>query len=156
MNYFQGATINNLVINGNMNKKGTEYYQHENGSRTGQEKWAEAEEPTVQDEVLTNKSHRGRPGGKESLRSLFADEALADERLQLMDCLIRGQKGKRAALVVTCAAEAGWLTDLPSYEQVCDAFGNIGSRSNYYERLQKHFTNGEKQLIYQKMGVSEG
>jgi len=27
VNYFQGATINNLVINGNMNKKGTEYYQ---------------------------------------------------------------------------------------------------------------------------------
>jgi hypothetical protein len=26
VNYFQGATINNLVINGNMNRKGTEYY----------------------------------------------------------------------------------------------------------------------------------
>jgi len=27
VNYFQGATINNLIINGNMNKSGTDYYQ---------------------------------------------------------------------------------------------------------------------------------
>ena len=27
VNYFNGATIHNLVINGNMNKNGTEYYQ---------------------------------------------------------------------------------------------------------------------------------
>jgi hypothetical protein len=27
VNYFQGATINNLIINGNMNKYGTEHYQ---------------------------------------------------------------------------------------------------------------------------------
>ena len=28
-NYFQGATIHNLVINGNMNKNGNDYYQEE-------------------------------------------------------------------------------------------------------------------------------
>ena len=33
-NYFQGATINNLVINGNMTKNGTEHYPHE-GKKEG-------------------------------------------------------------------------------------------------------------------------
>lgn len=35
INYFQGATIHNLVINGNMTKQGQEYYNEEGGRKTG-------------------------------------------------------------------------------------------------------------------------
>jgi len=93
----------------------------------------------------------GRPGGRGDIRDLFADAARAEEQLTLMANLIRGHKGKRAALVVTCAAEAGWLTDLPSYEQLCSAFGDIGARSNFYRQMATRFTPAEKQLIMQQM-----
>lgn len=35
-NYFQGATINNLVINGTMHRNGTEYYQGKSSEKKGQ------------------------------------------------------------------------------------------------------------------------
>lgn len=35
INYFQGATIHNLVINGNMTKQGQEYYNEEKHKVTG-------------------------------------------------------------------------------------------------------------------------
>lgn len=94
---------------------------------------------------------KGRPTGKEDIRDIFAEADRAEEHLQMMANLIRGHKGKRVALVVTCAAEAGWLTDMPSYEQLCTAFGDIGARSNFYRQMQTQFTLEEKQLILQQM-----
>lgn len=108
----------------------------------------------VTDSPVTTKevpSRRGRLCGKDDIRTLFVDKELANKRLQLMGSLIRGQKGKRAALVITCAAEVGWLIDIPSYEQACEAFGYIGVRSNYYQQLRSNFTLKEKELILQKM-----
>ncbi len=45
-NYFQGATINNLVINGNMNKSGTDHISNNGRQEEAQDKKADREMPS--------------------------------------------------------------------------------------------------------------
>ena len=55
-NYFQGATIHNIVINGNMSKSGNEYYQKENTTTNGH---TYTDEQIAQ--ALTNIVGKGKP-----------------------------------------------------------------------------------------------
>ena len=93
---------------------------------------------------------KGRPRVDELIR-LFADPEMALSQMELMKKLIRGKKGKRAALVVTCFWEEGWLIEKPTYEQITMLCGDIGNRSGYYNQLGKVFPKSEKDVIKQQM-----
>ena len=63
-----------------------------------------------------------------------------------MQKLLQGQKGKMAALIVLCAMDKdlNLFSVRPTYEQMKDEFGDIGSRNGYYHYLKVNFTDDEK------------
>ena len=48
----------------------------------------------------------------------------------LLNKLMEGRKGKKAALAIYCAAKQGLITET-DYNSVADRFGDIGSSSSY-------------------------
>ena len=71
-----------------------------------------------------------------ALRGIMSDATLADERIGKLDRLIRGQKGKRVALVVSCAMELGWFVEQPSFNALIAEFGNLGNISGYNRQIK--------------------
>ena len=70
---------------------------------------------------------RGRP--TETLK----DKMVNDEdgsKLQKIHVLMKGKKGKDAVLVLLACVLKGWM-DRPTYTQVKDEFGDIGSKTGY-------------------------
>lgn len=80
------------------------------------------------------------------LRTLFTKEEYADKMIPCMQKLLQGQKGKMAALIVLCAMheDLNLFSVRPTYEQMKDEFGDIGSRNGYYHYLKVNFTPDEK------------
>lgn len=75
----------------------------------------------------TRRRGRGRP--KESLK----DKMVNDEdgsKLQKIHTIMQGKKGKDAVLVLLACVLKGWM-DRPTYKQVKDEFGDIGSKSGF-------------------------
>lgn len=83
------------------------------------------------------------------VRSLLLSAENAEVQMQRLDKLIRGQKGKRVALVVKCALELGWLVERPSFAALEEAFGELGSKSGFNRMMQSsdYFTKEEKELL---------
>ena len=158
-NYFGGATIHNLVVNGNIIKNncpeyngtehhgpeynGTEHYSDERGAATA--------DGYTDEQVAQARQHdlgRGRPRYK-SLRQLVAEGLDADEVAERLRPLIQGQKGKRVALVMTCACEAGLLIEPPTFNALTDEFDDLGSKAGYNKQMtmSMNFTTTEKAPI---------
>lgn len=91
---------------------------------------------------------RGRPRYK-SLRQLVAEGLDADEVAERLRPLIQGQKGKRVALVMTCACEAGLFIEQPTFNALTDEFGDLGNRAGYNKQMtmSMNFTTTEKAPI---------
>lgn len=73
------------------------------------------------------KRKRGRP--TETLK----DKMVNDEdgsKLQTIHTIMQGKKGKDAVLVLLACVLKGWM-DRPTYKQVVDEFGYIGSKTGY-------------------------
>ena len=76
----------------------------------------------------------GLKSDMESLRSR-AGERLPEGESEgasspLLNKLMEGRMGKKAALAIYCAAKQGLITET-DYSSVADRFGDIGSRSGY-------------------------
>ncbi len=73
-----------------------------------------------------------------------------DEKLRKIHSLIDGKIGKDAALIISCCIMKGWITK-PTFPQVQEEFGNIGSKQGYNSYLfesiigaeNNHFTESE-------------
>ena len=64
---------------------------------------------------------------------------LQKETTDKLHALIDGKQGKQVALAIYCAAQLGLITQT-DYRAVCEEFGDIGSRQNYY----KYFSNPQR------------
>lgn len=83
---------------------------------------------------------KGRP--KETLKDKMIDDANG-EKLQKMHSKMNGKKGKDATLIVLACIKNGWLTR-PTYTQVKNEFGDIGSKTGYNRYLNENmFTDKE-------------
>lgn len=76
----------------------------------------------------------GRPSRK-LFKDLLVGE-LADEHWQALKLLIKGHKGKDVAFLIRAAKHLKWLSELPSYESVKEAFGEIGAKSGYNKYMK--------------------
>lgn len=65
------------------------------------------------------------------------------DMLRALHRRIDGHRGKEVALVFVAAHHDGLLRRLPTYAEACREFGDIGSRSNFYVQLNKHYTQEE-------------
>lgn len=76
----------------------------------------------------------GRPSRK-LFKDLLVGE-LAEEHWQALKHLIKGHKGKDVAFLIRAAKHLKWLSELPSYESVKEAFGEIGAKSGYNKYMK--------------------
>lgn len=83
----------------------------------------------------------------------FEDIMKAEDREQRLQCLRRcmtGLKGKQAAFIIQAAWQLGWFTEFPTFENIRDAFGNVGARSNFKKYLVLKMT-AEEQNLYKEL-----
>ena len=96
-NYFQGATIHNLVINGNMNKNGNDYYQEEHC----QEKHKYNDEQIAQAITAINGVKKTRNWEKLHCQGLTYSEPLPN-RYQNITISIPTYRGVFLSLLLHC------------------------------------------------------
>lgn len=90
------------------------------------------------------KKKRGRQ--VEPFRSVLTgtDKVLKEWRLQRLHKVVDGKKGKEVARLVLAAIESGWISR-PTYTQMKEEFGEIGSKTGYNKYLEpKKYTEAEK------------
>ena len=88
--------------------------------------------------VPKTKKARRKAVGRPS-RKLFKDlliGELAEEHWQALKKLMKGHKGKDVAFLIRAAKHLKWLSELPSYESVKEAFGEIGAKSGYNKYMK--------------------
>ena len=96
--------------------------------------------PEPQQKQTKPTRRKGRP------KSTFKDCMVNDEdgiRLKKIHSVMKGRIGKGAALVMLACIKKGWLIR-PTYAQVKNEFGDIGSSTGYNKYLdEKRFTKDE-------------
>lgn len=86
----------------------------------------------------------------------FEDCLTASDRkghLSRLECCMEGQRGKRAAFIIQTAKRLGWLTEIPAYESIKGAFGDIGARSNFMKYLTMKMTKEEEKDFEQLLST---
>lgn len=114
-----------------------------------QEKQAEPEcqqtpqEPQQESERQEQrKPTRGRGRPKETLKDKLIDDADGN-KLQKIHILMKGKKGKDAALIIMACIKKGWMVK-PTYTQVLNEFGDVGCKTGYNRYLnEQRFTKEE-------------
>ena len=147
VNYFQGATIHNLVINGNMTRRGREYYGSEARAATQPGKDAA---DTAQ-EMKRTANITGRPMADE-LASCFKKEVDAVACIERMRPYIVGEKGKQVVLVLKAAYRLEWFEKMPIFPQLVREYGELGSSSGFGEQMKNgFFSDDEIKLMAEKL-----
>lgn len=101
---------------------------------------AQSLNPEPQQENPKPTRGRGRP--KETFKDKMIDDA-DGSKLQKIHTKIDGKKGKDATLIILACIKKGWLTK-PTYTQVKNEFGDIGSNTGYCQYLNENkFTKEE-------------
>lgn len=70
----------------------------------------------------------------------FKDLLIDDEdgkKLERIHKVLDGSKGKDIPLIILACMKKTWLSRLPTFTQVRDEFGNIGSKSNFNNYLKE-------------------
>lgn len=105
--------------------------------------------PKPQQEKPMKTRGRGRP--KETLKDKMIDDA-GGSKLQKMHTTIDGKKGKDVALIILACIKKGWLSK-PTYTQVKNEFGDIGSSTGYNKYLcEQKFTKEELEGAINSLG----
>ena len=139
VNYFQGATIHNLVINGNMTKRGTEHYHTEETSQSREQEAARAA------------NVMGRPMA-EGLASCFKEGVDASACIERMRPYIVGEKGKQVVLVLKAAYRLEWFEKMPIFPQLVREFGELGNQRGFSEQMKNgFFSDDEVETMMQKL-----
>lgn len=85
---------------------------------------------------------RDKEKPKETLKEKIIDDA-DGSKLQKIHTKMDGKKGKDAALIILACIKKGWMLK-PTYTQVKNEFGDIGSKSGYNKYLnEQRFTKEE-------------
>ena len=85
---------------------------------------------------------RDKEKPKETLKVKIIDDA-DGSKLQKIHTKMVGKKGKDAALIILACIKKGWMLR-PTYTQVNNEFGDIGSKSGYNKYLnEQRFTKEE-------------
>lgn len=94
---------------------------------------------------VRNSRKAGRP--KSTLKDKMIDDADGC-KLERLRKLMEGKKGKDAALIIFAAVKEGWMTK-PSFTQVENEFGDIGSKANFnnYMNADKYWEEEIKGAI---------
>lgn len=97
--------------------------------------------PDANNEKVKKTRGRGRP------KETFKDKLIGDaegEKLQKLHLLIDGRKGKAVSLVILASIKKGWLIEKPTFTQVKDEFGDIGTQQGFANYLDENkFTKEE-------------
>lgn len=96
--------------------------------------------PKPQQERAKPTRGKGRP--KETLKDKMIDDANG-EKLQKLHSKMVGKKGKDFALLMLAGIKKGWLTR-PTYTQVKNEFGDIGSKTGYNKYLNENMFTKEE------------
>jgi hypothetical protein len=140
MNDFQGATIHNLVINGNMAKRGTEHYHT-----------AKTTQRREQEEAKRMTNVMGRPMAEE-LASCFKEGVDAGACIERMRPYIVGEKGKQVVLVLKAAYKLEWFEKMPIFPQLVREYGELGRSSGFNEQMRNgFFSDDEVETMMQKL-----
>lgn len=97
------------------------------------------------DEVQTA-PEQAKPQGRPT--KPFEDSMLNDingERLKIVHTFMDGKKGKDAAAIILACIDIGWMQK-PTYGQVKNEFGDIGSKANYNQYLDKRKFNYQEEI----------
>lgn len=89
-----------------------------------------------------SKPTRGRGRPKETLKDKMIDDA-DGKKLQKIHTKMCGKKGKDAALIILACMKKGWMAK-PTYTQVKDEFGDIGSKAGYNKYLKESMFGKEE------------
>lgn len=81
------------------------------------------------------KPTRGKGRPKETLKNKMIDDA-DGSKLQKIHTKLDGKRGKDVSLIVLACIKKGWLTK-PTYTQVKNEFGDIGSKTGYNKYLSE-------------------
>lgn len=98
---------------------------------------SEQADPEPQREKPKSTRGKGRPKG--SFKDRLVDDA-DGKKLERLHQVMKGKMGKDAALIMMAAMGRGWINK-PTYQEVKDEFGDIGSRqgfSNYFDKEGKY------------------
>ena len=94
----------------------------------------------LQEENSAQTKGRGRP--KKPFKDMMINDTNGG-KLQKIHDIMKGKKGKGAALIILAAVKKGWLQK-PTYPQVADEFGNIGAKQGFTAYLhEEKFTKNE-------------
>lgn len=93
-------------------------------------------EPQPEPQQKQPKPTRGRGRPKETFKDKMIDDANG-EKLQKIHTKLDGKKGKDASLIVLACIKKGWMTR-PTYTQVKNEFGDIGSKTGYNKYLNEN------------------
>jgi len=74
---------------------------------------------------------------EKSIRSFMTQSNDNEARIRVLDSLMRGHKGKRAALAIACAMELGWFADKPTFTSVVESFGVVGNKDAYNRQMRR-------------------
>lgn len=88
------------------------------------------------------KPTRGKGRPKETLKTKMIDDANGG-KLQKMHSVMKDKKGKDADVILLAAIKKGWLMK-PTYTQVINEFGDIGSRTGYNKYLNEQMFTEEE------------
>lgn len=109
-------------------------------ANNGQTADAQSLNPAPQHEKPKPTRGRGRP--KETLKDKMIDDANG-EKLQRMHDVLDGKKGKDTTLIILACIKKGWMTK-PTYTQVKNEFGDIGSKTGYNRYLNENMFTKEE------------
>lgn len=92
---------------------------------------------------------RGRP--KETLKDKMINDA-DGSKLQKLHVVMNGKKGKDAALIIIACIKKGWMQK-PTFTQVKEEFGNIGTQQGFTKYLNENlFTKNEIEGVINSIG----
>jgi len=97
------------------------------------------------DEVQTA-PEQAKPQGRPT--KPFKDSMLNDingEKLKIVHTFMDGKKGKDAVAIILACIDIGWMQK-PTYSQVTNEFGDIGSKANYNQYLDKRKFNYQEEI----------
>jgi hypothetical protein len=101
---------------------------------------AQSLNPEPQQEQPKPTRGRGRP--KETLKDKMIDDANW-KKLQKIHTKICGKKGKDATLIILACIKKGWMAK-PTYTQVKNEFGDIGSKTGFNKYLKESMFTQEE------------
>ena len=102
----------------------------------------------LQEENSAQTKGRGRP--KKTFKDMMINDTNGG-KLQKIHDIMKGKKGKGAALIILAAVKKGWLQK-PTFAQIKEEFGDIGTQQNITAYLhEEKFTKDEIEGIIKSL-----